>query len=112
VPDNHIAYATDVPAGLKSALAMLNKGLTVMPKTAMAGTITVGASTNRVRLVGFPGRFRRSMRQSSVSLSVYDHDVTESGHIELLPYFREQSVSITAHRFGNPVQWVRDLSLD
>jgi RHH-type proline utilization regulon transcriptional repressor/proline dehydrogenase/delta 1-pyrroline-5-carboxylate dehydrogenase len=52
------------------------------------------------------------MRQSAVSLSVYDHDVTESGHIELLPYFREQSVSITAHRFGNPVQWVRDLSLD
>jgi RHH-type proline utilization regulon transcriptional repressor/proline dehydrogenase/delta 1-pyrroline-5-carboxylate dehydrogenase len=112
VPDNHVAYATVVPAGLKSALAMFNKGLTVMPKTAMAGTITVGASTNRVRLVGFPGRFRRSMRQSSVSLSVYDHDVTESGHIELLPYFREQSVSITAHRFGNPVQWVRDLSLD
>jgi RHH-type proline utilization regulon transcriptional repressor/proline dehydrogenase/delta 1-pyrroline-5-carboxylate dehydrogenase len=112
VPDNNIAYATAVPQGLKSALAKLNKGLTIMPKTAMAGTITVGASTNRVRLVGFPGRFRRSMRQSSVSLSVYDHDITESGHIELLPYFREQSVSITAHRFGNPVQWVRELSLD
>ena len=28
--------------------------------------------------------------------------MTTSGRIELLPFLREQSVSVTAHRFGNP----------
>jgi len=28
--------------------------------------------------------------------------VTTSGRVELLPFVHEQSVSITAHRFGNP----------
>ena len=42
---------------------------------------------------------------------MYDGEVTESGRIELLPYFREQAVSITAHRFGNPLEWVRNLAL-
>ncbi|WP_033342745.1 bifunctional proline dehydrogenase/L-glutamate gamma-semialdehyde dehydrogenase [Catenuloplanes japonicus] len=35
-------------------------------------------------------------------LAVYGGPVTESGRIELLPFLREQAVSITAHRFGNP----------
>jgi RHH-type transcriptional regulator, proline utilization regulon repressor / proline dehydrogenase / delta 1-pyrroline-5-carboxylate dehydrogenase len=28
--------------------------------------------------------------------------VTTAGRVELLPFLREQSVSITAHRFGTP----------
>jgi RHH-type transcriptional regulator, proline utilization regulon repressor / proline dehydrogenase / delta 1-pyrroline-5-carboxylate dehydrogenase len=28
--------------------------------------------------------------------------VTESGRIEMLPFLKEQAVSITAHRFGTP----------
>jgi RHH-type proline utilization regulon transcriptional repressor/proline dehydrogenase/delta 1-pyrroline-5-carboxylate dehydrogenase len=28
--------------------------------------------------------------------------VTEAGRLELLPFLREQAVSVTAHRFGNP----------
>ena len=35
-------------------------------------------------------------------LTIYDNPVTESGVVELLPYFKEQAVSVTAHRFGNP----------
>jgi RHH-type proline utilization regulon transcriptional repressor/proline dehydrogenase/delta 1-pyrroline-5-carboxylate dehydrogenase len=31
--------------------------------------------------------------------------VTTAGRIELLPFLREQSVTITAHRFGNPDPW-------
>jgi RHH-type proline utilization regulon transcriptional repressor/proline dehydrogenase/delta 1-pyrroline-5-carboxylate dehydrogenase len=33
---------------------------------------------------------------------VYSEPVTEAGRIELLPFLREQAVSITAHRFGTP----------
>jgi RHH-type proline utilization regulon transcriptional repressor/proline dehydrogenase/delta 1-pyrroline-5-carboxylate dehydrogenase len=39
---------------------------------------------------------------------VFDVEQTESGIIELLPFYKEQAVSITAHRFGNPA---RHLSL-
>jgi RHH-type proline utilization regulon transcriptional repressor/proline dehydrogenase/delta 1-pyrroline-5-carboxylate dehydrogenase len=28
--------------------------------------------------------------------------VTASGRVEVLPFLKEQAVSITAHRFGNP----------
>lgn len=35
-------------------------------------------------------------------LAVYAGPVTEAGRIELLPFLREQSIAITAHRFGTP----------
>jgi RHH-type proline utilization regulon transcriptional repressor/proline dehydrogenase/delta 1-pyrroline-5-carboxylate dehydrogenase len=38
-------------------------------------------------------------------LAVYPGEVTTAGRIELLPFLREQSVTITAHRFGNPDPW-------
>ena len=39
---------------------------------------------------------------SSPSVAVYAGAVTRAGHVELLPFLREQAVSITAHRFGTP----------
>jgi len=33
---------------------------------------------------------------------VYSNAVTQAGRIEVLPFLREQAISITAHRFGNP----------
>lgn len=35
-------------------------------------------------------------------LGIYAAPVTEAGRIEMLPFVKEQAVSITAHRFGNP----------
>ena len=35
-------------------------------------------------------------------LAVWAQPVTEAGRVELLPFLREQAVSITAHRFGTP----------
>ena len=34
-------------------------------------------------------------------------EVTTAGRIELLPFLHEQSITITAHRFGNPDGWSR-----
>ena len=45
---------------------------------------------------------------TSADIAVYSNEPTESGIIDLLPFFKEQAVSITAHRFGNPA---RHLSL-
>ena len=38
-------------------------------------------------------------------LAVYDNEVTPAGRLELLPFLHEQSITITAHRFGNPDDW-------
>jgi RHH-type proline utilization regulon transcriptional repressor/proline dehydrogenase/delta 1-pyrroline-5-carboxylate dehydrogenase len=38
-------------------------------------------------------------------LAVYDNEVTTAGRLELLTFLHEQSVTITAHRFGNPDPW-------
>ncbi|MDI2022081.1 hypothetical protein PJL18_02610 [Paenarthrobacter nicotinovorans] len=35
-------------------------------------------------------------------VAVYHGAVTQAGRIEMLPFLREQAVSITAHRFGTP----------
>jgi RHH-type proline utilization regulon transcriptional repressor/proline dehydrogenase/delta 1-pyrroline-5-carboxylate dehydrogenase len=35
-------------------------------------------------------------------LAVYAGAVTEAGRVELLPFLKEQAISITAHRFGTP----------
>jgi RHH-type proline utilization regulon transcriptional repressor/proline dehydrogenase/delta 1-pyrroline-5-carboxylate dehydrogenase len=61
--------------------------------------------------VGASANFTSSYGRGDVTLALYDQPVTEAGRIELLPYFKEQAVSITAHRFGNPVLWVKELEL-
>ena len=35
-------------------------------------------------------------------VAIWAQPVTSSGRIELLPFLKEQAVSLTAHRFGNP----------
>lgn len=55
----------------------------------------------RIRLVGTDPGLRAALA-GNVAVAVYDGPVTTEGRIELLPFLREQSVSITAHRFGEP----------
>lgn len=66
---------------------------------------------SRVRLVGPPASVAALHRvlaeavAGDPDLAVYDNEVTTAGRLELLPFLREQSVTITAHRFGNPDHW-------
>jgi len=48
---------------------------------------------------------------ANVDVAIYDNPVTESGIIEGLPFFKEQAVSITTHRFGNPARHVEMIRL-
>lgn len=38
--------------------------------------------------------------QGEPDVAIYDEPVTSSGRIEMLPFVREQAISMTAHRFG------------
>ncbi len=56
----------------------------------------------RIRLVGSDAASLAAALDGSVDTAVWAGPVTTAGRIEMLPFLREQSVSITAHRFGNP----------
>jgi RHH-type proline utilization regulon transcriptional repressor/proline dehydrogenase/delta 1-pyrroline-5-carboxylate dehydrogenase len=66
---------------------------------------------SRWRFVGQALRITPESVLSNCEISLYDAGVTESGVIELLPYFKEQAVSMTAHRFGNPNKTITALAL-
>lgn len=65
----------------------------------------------RARLVGLPESVAALHRRLSEAvggdpdLAIYANEVTTAGRIELLPFLHEQSITITAHRFGNPDAW-------
>lgn len=63
------------------------------------------SGTRRIRWIGRVPEITSESPLANPDLAIYDHEVTESGRIELLPYFLEQAVSITAHRFGTPVSF-------
>jgi RHH-type proline utilization regulon transcriptional repressor/proline dehydrogenase/delta 1-pyrroline-5-carboxylate dehydrogenase len=55
----------------------------------------------RIRLIGTDAGLRPALA-GNATVAVYDGPVTAEGRLELLPFVREQSVSITAPRFGTP----------
>ncbi|WIE73579.1 bifunctional proline dehydrogenase/L-glutamate gamma-semialdehyde dehydrogenase [Curtobacterium sp. MCJR17_020] len=68
---------------------------------AFASSIAAGPST-RVRLIGGDTSALYSAIGGRPDVAVYGGPVTEAGRLEILPFVREQAVSITAHRFGTP----------
>jgi RHH-type proline utilization regulon transcriptional repressor/proline dehydrogenase/delta 1-pyrroline-5-carboxylate dehydrogenase len=57
---------------------------------------------SRIRLLGGSASALATVLGGDPDVAIYAGPVTTSGRIELLAFLREQSVSITAHRFGNP----------
>jgi RHH-type transcriptional regulator, proline utilization regulon repressor / proline dehydrogenase / delta 1-pyrroline-5-carboxylate dehydrogenase len=55
-----------------------------------------------VRLVGGEASAVYAAVDGRPEVAVYAQPVTEAGRIEMLPFLREQAISITAHRFGTP----------
>ncbi|GAB3603593.1 proline dehydrogenase family protein [Microbacterium aureliae] len=65
----------------------------------------------RARLVGAAASVRALRTALAEGLggdpgvAVYADEVTTAGRLELLPFLREQSITLTAHRFGVPDPW-------
>ncbi|QDZ15694.1 proline dehydrogenase family protein [Humibacter ginsenosidimutans] len=56
----------------------------------------------RIRLIGGDaGAVARALGER-IDVAVYSGAVTASGRVELLPFLKEQAISITNHRFGSP----------
>ena len=68
---------------------------------------TLPALPERIRLIAGSGsggsaHALATALDGNPDVAIYAGPVTTEGRIELLPFLREQAISITAHRFGNP----------
>ncbi|RXZ73217.1 proline dehydrogenase family protein [Agromyces albus] len=98
-----VSTAIDLPKGVRNVLAARDVRI-VREKDAgwLARAAKGGITTTRVRLVGGGAPALTEALGGSPDVAVWSHAVTPSGRVELLPFLREQAVSITNHRFGNP----------
>ncbi|GAA4266580.1 bifunctional proline dehydrogenase/L-glutamate gamma-semialdehyde dehydrogenase [Frondihabitans peucedani] len=95
LPDAVVAALDGHPVEVASDAAFL--------ETARRGSV----ATPRVRLVGMP-EARAALAEAlegDPAIAVFAGAVMPSPRLELLPFLREQAVTITAHRFGNPDAW-------
>ncbi|MFM6974572.1 MAG: proline dehydrogenase family protein [Agromyces sp.] len=73
------------------------------------------ARIDRIRLISAGGLSETAVAEAtagSPDIAVWANPLTPSGRIELLPYLREQAISLTAHRFGAPNRAILDLRFD
>ncbi|MWV57837.1 bifunctional proline dehydrogenase/L-glutamate gamma-semialdehyde dehydrogenase [Rathayibacter sp. VKM Ac-2754] len=98
-----VAISTSValPPQLAAALGGVAESIVVEDSAAWEARVRAHGS-GRVRLLGAPASSVTAVTEGRPDLAVYAGPATESGRLELLPFVREQAVSITAHRFGTP----------
>ncbi|MET0767797.1 MAG: proline dehydrogenase family protein, partial [Aeromicrobium sp.] len=96
-----VSSAVALPGPVAGWLADRGTAVTIEDDATWLASLT-HASHDRVRLIGASASTVATATGGRPDLAVHDHDVTESGRIELLPFLKEQAVSITAHRFGTP----------
>ncbi|MEV7694612.1 bifunctional proline dehydrogenase/L-glutamate gamma-semialdehyde dehydrogenase [Microbacterium sp. NPDC089189] len=120
------SFTLSVDAGLPPTVrrSLTDSGITVHVETdaewieratraAVDAFVTGAAPTRapRARLIGPAAQTAQLHRvlaeavAGDPDLAIYPQPVTTAGRLELLPFLHEQSISITAHRFGNPDDW-------
>ncbi|KFF59178.1 1-pyrroline-5-carboxylate dehydrogenase [Cryobacterium sp. MLB-32] len=106
-----VSSALPVPAGVRAVLEQREVPVSVeSDEEWLERAARGGLTTTRVRLVGSDPILGAAAAASALAaalggspdVAVYAHPVTQAGRVEVLPFLREQAISITAHRFGNP----------
>jgi RHH-type proline utilization regulon transcriptional repressor/proline dehydrogenase/delta 1-pyrroline-5-carboxylate dehydrogenase len=114
-----ISSATPLPASL---LALLDTGVSTLRAASIAIETDArfaermrDARPARIRLIAPDGaavaRALHASLDGDPDVAIWSGAVTAAGRVELLPFLREQAVSITAHRFGNPFPAMAELEL-
>jgi RHH-type proline utilization regulon transcriptional repressor/proline dehydrogenase/delta 1-pyrroline-5-carboxylate dehydrogenase len=96
-----VSTAVELGAPVVEALAALGAAPVVEDGAAWRERLA-GLHDARIRLVGGDAPATYAAIGGRPDVAVHAQPVTESGRLEMLPFLREQAVSITAHRFGNP----------
>lgn len=95
-----------LPRELTEALVAAGIGVKVAP---WEDCLAHAAATpgGRIRIVALGS----TKKHGTASVAVYAHEVSANGDLELLPFLKEQAVSMTAHRFGAPQRRGRILGI-
>ncbi|WP_101851671.1 bifunctional proline dehydrogenase/L-glutamate gamma-semialdehyde dehydrogenase [Kocuria flava] len=96
-----VSTAEELPAPVAAVLAAHGADLRVEDEHAWSAS-AAAAGAGRVRLVGGDRAGLIAATGGRPDVAVYADPVTAAPRVELLPFLREQAVSITAHRFGTP----------
>ncbi|MGN8050552.1 proline dehydrogenase family protein [Curtobacterium sp. 22159] len=99
-----VSSAVALPDAVSAAVRSLPtvRSLTSSHTDAAFATAVKSGPSTRVRLIGGDVSALAAAVGGRPDVAIYGGPVTESGRIEILPFVREQAVSITAHRFGTP----------
>nr|WP_127792024.1 bifunctional proline dehydrogenase/L-glutamate gamma-semialdehyde dehydrogenase [Agromyces sp. LHK192] len=104
-----ISTAIELPKGVQAVLAGRDIQVVREGDAAWLGALASKLETSRIRLVGGDPSTVTAALGGRPDVAVWAHPVTPSGRVELLPFLREQAVSITNHRFGNPTTLSEDV---
>jgi RHH-type proline utilization regulon transcriptional repressor/proline dehydrogenase/delta 1-pyrroline-5-carboxylate dehydrogenase len=97
-----------VPLGLRRAIE--DAGVKVSEEGHDTWLDRLGRSAvTRVRAIGVDGRPLRAQLDSDSPVTAYEGPVTLASGPEMLPFLHEQSVTITAHRYGNLHRWSEEV---
>jgi RHH-type transcriptional regulator, proline utilization regulon repressor / proline dehydrogenase / delta 1-pyrroline-5-carboxylate dehydrogenase len=99
-----VSTGSTLPSAVVSAVRALPnvRSLTQSHSDAAFASAVASGPSTRVRLIGGDVSALYTAIGGRPDVAVYGEPVTEAGRIEILPFVREQAVSITAHRFGTP----------
>ncbi|WP_460800749.1 bifunctional proline dehydrogenase/L-glutamate gamma-semialdehyde dehydrogenase [Microbacterium sp. GXF6406] len=99
----NVSTAAALPAAVQTWATESAIGVAVEDDAAWgARAVRIAESGGRIRLVGGDAAVLAEHTGGSPAVAVYAGPVLSAGRIEMLPYLREQAVSISAHRFGTP----------
>lgn len=96
-----VSSAVALPPRLAAGLDAAAGAVVIEDDAAWEGRVRAHGA-GRVRLLGASATTVTAATGGRPDLAVYAGEATEAGRLELLPFLREQAVSITAHRFGTP----------
>lgn len=94
LPEGLIALMRNAPEGFGRL-----EGYVYETERAFAARISTDVP-ERIRLLGSRADSLSVELDGAPEVAIYADEVTESGRVEILPFIREQAVSVTAHRFG------------
>lgn len=99
--DVTVSTYAELPPAVTDALASAGAAPVVEDDEAWSRRLRA-LDGGRVRLVNGDAAAAHRTVAGRPDVAIHAQPVTESGRVEMLPFLREQAVSITAHRFGNP----------
>ena len=106
-----ISTAVELPKLVMTELALHDAIVHVEPPVEFLERMRTRGLTEarRLRLVGGSRREVCQALRNGIDIAVFSDDVTLAGRVEMLPFLREQSITLTAQRHGHPDDRVAEL---